>query len=327
MSTWVECCDFAYSHPDPTGLRNAGIEGILRYFSKTPGKGLTLAERNAAWAAGLWIRGLYESTAERALAGYAAGQADARLARSIARSLEYPDDLPIIFAVDFQATATQLAGPVSDYFRGIASIEAGDEAYGGIATIQALVKNHLSAGGFQTYAWSSGRWDPDAEFEQYRNGVTIAGGVVDRCRALSTTRFWEAPMTAVDLTPAAITAVRDAILGFRTDNLPPAGAGDPVDVKTALRMIEPRTKYLATTFAAAVLGGETEVTAALAKLQTAVEGTTASVAAAVEAELPTGTLTDAQVAAIAARVDADMRTALAAADRAEADSLDPPPAG
>src|SRR5262249_50303723 len=33
--------------------------------------------------------------------------------------------------------------------------------------------------GWQTFAWSAGRWEPRAQLRQVRNGVTIAGGACD----------------------------------------------------------------------------------------------------------------------------------------------------
>jgi hypothetical protein len=63
---------------------------------------------------------VFETTADRALAGQPAGTSDAQSASRQAAELGMPHGRPIYFAVDFDATPQQQ--PVIDaYFRGVVS--------------------------------------------------------------------------------------------------------------------------------------------------------------------------------------------------------------
>jgi hypothetical protein len=198
MTERIEGIDAAWSRPTPAELKEVGKRFIIGYVSHDPSKNLTKANCEDYLAAGIDVGLIWETTATRALSGATGGRADGIEARRQARLLGYPDGKSIGFAVDFQATQTQLTGPVRAYgvaFRqdvGISSV------YGGKATIKYFVENDLADFFWQTYAWSTAGtsvlrmqqdpydigWVPAAHVQQYHNGVNIAGHDTDLDRAL-----------------------------------------------------------------------------------------------------------------------------------------------
>jgi hypothetical protein len=201
--TWVTACDFSYSKPNLPALWAGGVRVILGYLSDTPGKGLTQAYVDQALALGFGIVPLYETTAQAALGGKAAGITAATTATRIAARLGCPAAVPIVYALDADYTAAQMAGPVSAYITGLHAVAGLDGEYGGYRQLSYLVAHKIDVGRlFQTYAWSNGAWlsAGQAPIEQYRNGVTLAGATVDLCRIdLTTLTIWE-HMAAIDST-------------------------------------------------------------------------------------------------------------------------------
>ena len=173
--------DYSWARPSPRGLRAEGYTFAVRYFSdSTTGKNLTDAEATELLAAGIDIVANWENGASDALAGRARGVSDAEAAARQAAAVGMPADRPIFFAVDFDASADQQAA-ISDYFDGVASVLglARTGAYGGFSPIKQLFDAGKIAYGWQTYAWSAGRWEPRAQLRQVHNSVVIAGGECD----------------------------------------------------------------------------------------------------------------------------------------------------
>jgi hypothetical protein len=178
--------DYAWGRPGVTALKKAGVKFVGRYLSHdTTGKNLTPAEAKTLSAAGIWIFVVWESTAQRALAGRAAGVADAKAARDQAEAAGIPDGRPIYFAVDFDASAAQ-QGAINAYLDGAASVLGRDRVglYAGYYVIKRALDAKKITWGWQTYAWSSGHWDARAQVQQYSNGHTINGVGVDYDRAM-----------------------------------------------------------------------------------------------------------------------------------------------
>jgi len=305
MGDPVEGVDFANPRPDPAALVAAGKAFVVRYLSPNtaanPAKTLTPGELAGYRAAGLAVCVVWETTASRALAGATAGLTDARLAATRAHLLGFPADQPIYFAVD-----TDVDGPaVAGYFRGVAGVlgVARVGVYGGIKPVSYLFDHGLCTYGWQTYAWSAGRWDPRAQARQYRNGVRVAGIVCDLDRAMAADYGQWNPagttqdrgvtdMTTVDLTPAAVAAVVTALLTAKVDAVAVDEQNIPgLTVRGALRQSAARTAYLANQLAPALLGDEDQAAAAVAALKAELDGLIAAVAglpAAVVAQLPAG---------------------------------------
>jgi hypothetical protein len=169
--------DFAWSCPSPSG-HGFGAS----YLSPDGSKNWTRGCVNWWHSAGAKTVAVWESSATRAQDGYSAGQADARTAASQAAALGEPSNRPIFFAVDFDTSG--FGGPASfptptvdtilGYFQGVHSILGGRTgAYGGYSTVSTLFDRGLIGYGWQTYAWSYGRWDSRAKLEQYLNGSSV----------------------------------------------------------------------------------------------------------------------------------------------------------
>lgn len=178
--------DYAWGRPSTGALKAAGVEFVCRYLSHdATGKNLDRAEADTLSSAGIWLAVVWESTASRALDGYAAGAQDARDAQAQAQACGMPADRPIYFAVDFDATGQEAA--ITAYFDGAASMLGKDRigVYGGLAAIRAVLGGGHCAWGWQTYAWSGGQWDGQAHLQQYSNDHTIDGVGLDYDRSLT----------------------------------------------------------------------------------------------------------------------------------------------
>lgn len=213
--------DYSFSHPSPSAITAAGAHFVCRYLapinSSTSAKVLTRAEAEALHVAGLSIGIVWEWTADRAAQGRTAGVADARAAQAQASALG-ADDVPLYFAVDFDASAAQLApsGAVYQYAAGWASVVGASSSgvYGGYATVKALMSAGLCRYGWQAIAWSGGHWYAGAQIRQTGAGK-IAGHSIDWNTATSSDYGAWAPEED-DMTPAQaaqLTAIQQAVTG------------------------------------------------------------------------------------------------------------------
>lgn len=181
----IEGVDYSWARPDPVALYRAGKRFACRYVGPgSAGKRLTLNEATALTRARVSIVALCEESARSALGGHRRGAAHAAASLAEARACGMPPGHPIYFAVDWDASVADLS-TVRAYFEGAATVLPHSQigVYGGIRSVDWLMDRGLCAWGFQTYAWSGGRWDSRAQIQQYRNGATVAGGTVDLCRA------------------------------------------------------------------------------------------------------------------------------------------------
>lgn len=182
--------DYAWGRPGPAAIKAARIndkpiEFVCRYLSHdTTGKNLTKAEADVLAGAGLWVVVVWETTAQRALAGHSAGAADARFADAQARACGMPDGRPIYFAVDWDATAGQ-QDEINAYLDGAASVLGRDRVglYAGYWPVKRAFDAKKITWAWQTYGWSGGHWDGRAQLQQYSNSHTLNGVGVDYDRA------------------------------------------------------------------------------------------------------------------------------------------------
>jgi hypothetical protein len=140
-----------------SALTSAGIKFVCRYLSHSPSKNLTASEARKLTDAGIWIVVVWETTAERALAGKAGGAADAGDARTQARDCGMPDGRPVYFAVDWDASSGQQSA-INAYLDGAASILGRDQVgiYGGYGPVKRALDGGHATWAWQTYAWSGG---------------------------------------------------------------------------------------------------------------------------------------------------------------------------
>lgn len=185
----VRGVDYSSGRPSHAALKAAGVSFVCRYVGSTvhgtgrSAKWLTPAEAASLHADGLDVVVVFETVAQRAEAGEKGGVGDAHTAVADLAYCGLPADLPVYFAVDYDATV----GPnITGYFRGVASVLGLKRvgAYGGYKVVKALFDKGLITYGWQTYAWSGGEWDARAQIQQYANGQKIDGSSVDYDRAM-----------------------------------------------------------------------------------------------------------------------------------------------
>lgn len=168
--------DYSWARPTPQSLRAEGYDIAVRYLSYEPGKNLSIGERDALWAAGIAIGLVWETTATRPLAGWSAGEADAREANRQASALDFPVHQAIYYGVDFNATIQQIDGPISDYLHGVNNIGGRPRGvYGHYEVIERLVGRGLVPHGWQCAAWSGSGWGSGGQIQSgYTNPVRLS---------------------------------------------------------------------------------------------------------------------------------------------------------
>jgi Domain of unknown function (DUF1906) len=214
----VEGVDFSWSRPSPTCLHDKGIRWAGRYVLSTdPGKTLTKPEAERLAAAGLSIVSIHQPSGDKGwmLGGYARGVSAAKDAVKVATACGMPDDRPITYALDIDPNPLTAAqwDMVRQTLRGCASVHGVERTgiYGGWKTIDVLMPTYAKWG-YQTVAWSGGRWHPDAQIHQYRNNMALCGGQIDYTRGMRTDygqwrpgwspggeEWWERPLTVTEL--------------------------------------------------------------------------------------------------------------------------------
>lgn len=178
--------DYGWGRPGASALKRAGAKFACRYLSHdTSGKNLTRGEADDLSGAGIWLVVVWESAAKRPLDGRSAGVADARDAAAQAKACGMPDDRPIYFAADWDASAGQ-QDEIDAYLDGAASVLGRGRVglYAGHGPVKRAFDAKKIAYGWQTYAWSGGAWDARAQLRQYSNDHEINGVGVDYDRAV-----------------------------------------------------------------------------------------------------------------------------------------------
>jgi hypothetical protein len=173
--------DWAWGTPNIPAMAKAGVKFAGRYLSGDTTKNLTATQAHSLGAHGIDCIVVWETTANRAMAGRSAGIADAQKAKVLADRCGMPSGKPIYFAVDFDGTLAQ----VKDYFAGVNTVLGVRRTgvYGGYRVVSGLFDAKMVAYGWQTYAWSGGKWDPRAQVQQYSNGHNLGGVACDYDRS------------------------------------------------------------------------------------------------------------------------------------------------
>jgi hypothetical protein len=178
----TEGVDYADSRPDPACLRRNGKAFVGRYVGGRQSKRITKAEADALKHAGLKIVTIYEGDAGEMIRGRAAGVTAAQAARSQAAAAGMPSNRPIYFALDVDPALLTAAqrDQVGPYLDGAASVIGRDNVglYANFSMIERLCPTH-APWGWQTIAWSQGRWSSKAHLQQYTIERSLCGGAVD----------------------------------------------------------------------------------------------------------------------------------------------------
>lgn len=204
MTTWhIPGGDWSFDPPNLNDWATDGNQWVGAYIlgplvvdGKPNEKVLTPATLAKLHSLHQSILCIGEWTEQRALSGMAGGVADATAMRARMKFLGN-DTAVTVPAIDWNATTTQMRGPVRDYFVGWQKVFglARTWAYGGGHQIDYLFDNKLISGAMQAVAASSwGPIDTRATVRQEHNGVKRYGGEVDLGHASSLTGMW-APAT------------------------------------------------------------------------------------------------------------------------------------
>lgn len=235
--------DMAWQRLTAAEAKQAGMEFVIGYVSEdNTGKNITTPEITAYRAAGIGVLLVYEYSTSAYTGGASRGARDASIAVAQARQLGYPTGCVIAFAIDEDVSRNPsvIKGYCDSFDIVLANNGYGSMVYGGIDTVKYCLDNRLVNYGWQTYAWSQGKWDNRAIIRQVSNGVIIAGKNVDLDIALVDNygawmpegESWMATTDADWLWPRveAITHLEDTI---RTG----PEAGKPVELTTAVKKL------------------------------------------------------------------------------------------
>lgn len=178
--------DYSFSRPDPACLAKTG-DFVVRYVG-TPqsGKNLTPNEKARLEAVGLSLVGVYETTQGFMVSTYHNGAMAGIAVQDDYKRFGVRGDRPCYFALDIDPAGLSASAwlQVQAFLDGAASILGRQRLgiYGGFAAIDRLVPT-LCPFGWQTYAWSHGKFSSKAQLYQYANSVTMCGGAVDKCKS------------------------------------------------------------------------------------------------------------------------------------------------
>lgn len=176
----TEGIDYSWARPGGRTIKNAGKQFVVRYLypDGEGGKGLDGGELADLVNNGLEIVVVYESYAERPREGRNAGAADASVSQREIERLGLPKNMPIYFAVDWDAQPGE-QGAIDEYLRGAASVVGADRVgvYGSYAVMDRCMANGTAKWFWQTYAWSRGKVREGIHLYQYLNGQNLNGAV------------------------------------------------------------------------------------------------------------------------------------------------------
>jgi hypothetical protein len=196
--------DYAKTSKDYDALKAKGIKFAMRYISHDPGKDLTLAEKKELHKRDIKIGVVFETKAQRAIDGHAAGAADGAFADERVKKLGLAG-IPIYFAVDWDVADAQKT-KVATYLKGVESVigKTRTGVYGGYGIVKYVVEHDVCSWFWQTYAWSGGHIHPSVHIHQYHNDATIGTMSVDLNHGSTTGFGARGPVTsAADQTPPA----------------------------------------------------------------------------------------------------------------------------
>lgn len=154
-------------------------------------KRLTAAEAKAISEGGGKIVSVYETTANRAKGGAAAGKSDGIAALAQAKLINQPIGSAIYFAVDYDAQAYEFE-TIEAYLRAANNEIKGYQCgvYGSFAVIEEMHNRKACTHFWQTYAWSARRKSNHANIFQYQNGVKVAGVPCDLNESFNDEGWW-----------------------------------------------------------------------------------------------------------------------------------------
>lgn len=173
--------DYSFDRPSPDESWKAGYRFVMRYLSWRPNdKILTKSEVGALLKRGFAVGLNWEFDEGDQLRGRDGGRTDGAEALRQARALGAPKGTTIYFSADWDVQSGQLA-KCKAYWKGAQEALAGEYGvgvYGGLRAVSAALDGGYR--GWQTFAWSGGKWDSRAHIRQTKNNFKLDGASVDR---------------------------------------------------------------------------------------------------------------------------------------------------
>jgi peptidoglycan hydrolase-like protein with peptidoglycan-binding domain len=152
MDASVDCRTFA------SCIAASGIKFVVRYYSKSVPKTMTLAEAVALSGAGLRVAVVYQDSGN-AIQFFSAelGKKHAAKALLLAAGIGQPAGSAIYFAVDFDATAAEVRGPIAAYFQEVsAALAVAPTRYAAGVYGSGLTCRIIRDAGLAVFTWLSG---------------------------------------------------------------------------------------------------------------------------------------------------------------------------
>ncbi|MFC0333169.1 DUF1906 domain-containing protein [Paenibacillus sepulcri] len=207
-------CAIPLTAAQAKALANAGMMFAARYLvpENLAWKRLTRAEAEAITGAGMQIVSVFETTASRAASGEAAGRTDGAAALRQAKLIGQPQGSAIYFAVDYDAQPAAYRS-IEEYLRAADAQITGYKSgvYGSYAVVEEMARRGACEHFWQTYAWSRGEQSAHANLYQYRNGVTVAGVLLDLNDSFGNEGWWS---TRKEEEPGMTKADAEKIISF-----------------------------------------------------------------------------------------------------------------
>ncbi len=163
-------------------LVNGGYTFVGRYLAGS--YALTASEKNIITGGGLYIVSIWEKGSPTSSSYFTAekGTSDAKSAISAAQAIGQPSGTPIYFTVDYDASASDISGPIKNYLQAVKAVFVEQNypyALGlyGSGAVLTYYQNTF------TYTWLAGAsgWSGSSTYtgyalKQYSNGTTIGSG-------------------------------------------------------------------------------------------------------------------------------------------------------
>jgi hypothetical protein len=174
-------------------IKSSGYDFVCRYLApdSSSWKKLTKDEAQILLNAGLNIVSVWEQGAKNALGGKTSGTADGKLAFAEAIKVGQPKGSAIYFAIDFEASASQMDA-IEAYLNAAGDQITGYEVgvYGSYSVIEEMAKRGACKHFWQTLAWSQGKKSSHANLYQSDNDVKELGLDIDHDESYENVGFW-----------------------------------------------------------------------------------------------------------------------------------------
>lgn len=172
-------------------FKSDGFVFVCRYLVPSGWKRLTPEEAEWISESGLMLVSVFETTADRALGGRAAGLQDGAIAVRTAAQVGQREGTAIYYAVDFDATPAQMP-TVLAYLQAAGEASPGflTGVYGSYRVIEAVKAAGVCSRFWQTYAWSYGARASDIHIYQYENDIVVNGIGIDRNLSFGDEGWW-----------------------------------------------------------------------------------------------------------------------------------------